>query len=152
MVDRILRRMCRVSEYFCGFMLALMVFVICYVVLMRYVFNNSPIWGEELARMCMVYLCFYGFNVGTHHNTNIRLTMFDKYLPKFLLRISDYVVLSVIMAISIFLFVQGIRFTIIGHGNMITGMQVPASVLMSCVPIGAFLNIFQVIYRLRRVE
>jgi len=142
--------MSKVSEYFCGFALGVMVLDICYVVIMRYVFNRSPIWGEELARMCMVYLCFIGFNVGIHFDTHIRVTMFDIYLPKWLIAISDRFMFIVLMAVSVLLLVEGVNLTIVGHGNVITGMQIPTSFLMVCIPIGAFLNIFQIVYRWRR--
>ena len=152
MIDKVLNVTLKISEYFCGFSLVVMVLDICYVVVMRYIFNNTPIWGEELARMCMVYLCFLGFNVGIHYDSHIRVTMFDIYLPKWAIKISDYFMLIVVMAVSVFLVVKGIELTIIGHGNVITGMQIPTSVLMVCIPIGAFLNIFQVIYRWKRVK
>jgi TRAP-type C4-dicarboxylate transport system permease small subunit len=150
MFSLIVNKMSKFCNYFCGFALVLMVFDICYVVLLRYVFKSTPIWGEELARMCMVYLCFIGFSIGIRYDVHIRVTMFDIFLPRRLLRILDCFMYVVLLSVSVFLLVEGVNLTIIGHGNVITGMQIPTSVLMICIPIGAFFNIFQIIYRWKR--
>ena len=42
-------------EYLSMGMLVAMVIIICYQVIMRYVFNRSPSWSEEIAIRLMIW-------------------------------------------------------------------------------------------------
>ncbi len=152
MVDRIIRKLADLAEYFSVILLVIMVLDICYCVVLRYIFSQSPIWGEEIARLCMVYICFYGFSVGIRYDTHIKVTMFDKLLPAWAIRLSDYFTLILLLGVSIFLIIEGINLCIVGQKNIMVGLKIPSSILMSCIPIGSFLNIFQILYRLKEVH
>ena len=55
-----LRAMQRAFGIFCGVVLVVFTFLVLYSVAMRYLFNNPPIWGEDVPKLLFVWLSFIG--------------------------------------------------------------------------------------------
>lgn len=61
-------------------MFAVMVGVIFFQVIMRYVFNNSLSWSEELGKFLFVWISWLGISIGHRRREHIRLTLVvDKF-------------------------------------------------------------------------
>ena len=56
-------------------MFVLMVLIIFIQVIMRYVFNNSLSWSEELGKFLFVWLSWIGISIGERRNEHIKITM-----------------------------------------------------------------------------
>lgn len=64
-------------------MFALMVFVIFIQVIMRYIFNNSLSWSEELGKFLFVWISWIGISIGAKRKEHIKISMFvDKCSSK----------------------------------------------------------------------
>lgn len=64
-------------------MFALMVFVIFIQVIMRYIFNNSLSWSEELGKFLFVWISWIGISIGAKRKEHIKISMFaDKFSSK----------------------------------------------------------------------
>ena len=63
---RFLETMNRVAEILCAALMVLLSLETVYVIVMRYVFNNAPYWGEVISRFLMVYACMFGFSMGAN--------------------------------------------------------------------------------------
>lgn len=64
-------------------MFALMVFVIFIQVIMRYIFNNSLSWSEELGKFLFVWISWIGISIGAKRKEHIKINMFvDKFSSK----------------------------------------------------------------------
>lgn len=73
----------RLEEIVLVIMFALMVLVIFGQVIMRYVFNNSLSWSEELGKFLFVWISWIGISIGAKRKEHIKITMFvDKCSPK----------------------------------------------------------------------
>ena len=64
-------------------MFVLMVLIIFIQVIMRYVFNNSLSWSEELGKFLFVWLSWIGISIGERRNEHIKITMLVDKLPPF---------------------------------------------------------------------
>ncbi len=62
-------------------MFALMVIVIFAQVIMRYVFNNSLYWSEELGKFLFVWISWLGISLGEREGEHIKITMLTGRLP-----------------------------------------------------------------------
>lgn len=62
-------------------MFALMVVVIFAQVIMRYVFNNSLYWSEELGKFLFVWISWLGISLGEREGEHIKITMLTGRLP-----------------------------------------------------------------------
>lgn len=73
----------KLEEFSLIIMYATMVIIIFIQVIMRYVFNNSLSWSEELGKFIFVWLSWIGISIGAKRGEHIKLTMFvDRLSPK----------------------------------------------------------------------
>lgn len=73
----------KIEELSLIIMYSLMVIVIFIQVIMRYVFNNSLSWSEELGKFLFVWLSWVGVSIGAKRGEHIKITMLiDKLSPK----------------------------------------------------------------------
>ena len=72
----------RLEETILVGMFTLMVFIIFAQVIMRYIFNNSLSWSEELGKFLFVWISWLGISIGAKRKEHIKITMFvDKFSP-----------------------------------------------------------------------
>lgn len=57
------------------FMFVAMVSIIFFQVIMRYVFNNSLYWSEELGKFLFVWISWLGISIGQRRNEHIKITL-----------------------------------------------------------------------------
>jgi TRAP-type C4-dicarboxylate transport system permease small subunit len=72
---KIINTICSAFEIIAGLSLGAMLVVVVIQVVMRYFFNNTPGWTEEMARQFMILFCFIGIAVGVRDKIHIALTI-----------------------------------------------------------------------------
>lgn len=82
----LLQKIDRVIEmtlyYASGLLLITIATAVFYAVLMRYVFNEPPLWADEAPRAFFLWMTYLGIAVATRRGQNIRVTHFiDKFAP-----------------------------------------------------------------------
>ena len=90
----------------CKLLLIIDIFITAMAVSGRYIpFIPDPSWSEEIVLTCMAYMAVLSAALAIRRNAHIRMTAFDKYLPKelviFLDIISDLAVLSLAMVMIV---------------------------------------------------
>lgn len=63
-------------------LLAVIIFVIFYAVVMRYIFSYPPAWAEELSRFIFIWMLMLGAVVVTREQSHIEFTILVDHLPK----------------------------------------------------------------------
>jgi TRAP-type C4-dicarboxylate transport system permease small subunit len=107
--NRIDRFTHRVLEAMCSLFLASMVGFTLYNVIMRYVFNNPPVWGDLLTVLSNIWLMFIALSLTARDNEHIALNLIYEKLPD---RLSLYIRQFwklMIMAIGIVLMIYGVE-------------------------------------------
>lgn len=78
--------------------------IVLYVVAMRYLFAQSPIWGEDVPRILFIWMTYIGIAVATKRGQNLRVTfILEKIppLPRLVLELAMHaVVIAMIAAIA----------------------------------------------------
>ena len=69
------------EQYFCAFLMVLMVFCLGSQVFFRFVLNASLTWSEELSRFAFIWLVYMGAVLGAKERIHIRVTAFHRLLP-----------------------------------------------------------------------
>ena len=77
-IDRFIHRM---LEAMCSIFLASMVGFTLYNVIMRYVFNNPPVWGDLLTVLSNIWLMFIALALTARDNEHIALNLIYEKLP-----------------------------------------------------------------------
>lgn len=62
-------------------MFAVMVLVIFFQVIMRYIFNNSLPWSEELGKFLFVWISWIGISIGHRRGEHIKIELLTGKLP-----------------------------------------------------------------------
>ena len=77
-----LRRLYRdLEQYFCAFLMVLMVSCLGAQVFFRFVLDASLTWSEELSRFAFIWLVYMGAVLGAKERIHIRVTAFQRLLP-----------------------------------------------------------------------
>lgn len=82
-----------IEVYICVFLMSFMTFLIFVQVIMRYVFNSSLFWSEELARYVFIWLIYIGISYGCklrkHIKIDAALYLFPKKVRPFVVILGD---------------------------------------------------------------
>lgn len=97
-----------VEKVFLAVTAAIMVIVIAYQVVLRYVFNASNAWSEELARYLFIYDVFIGSAIALRKNSHLQVDVFlnlmkerTKYIYTIVVTILGILFLAVLFVYSI---------------------------------------------------
>lgn len=77
-IDRAIRK---VLTAFCAVLLLLMVAFTVYSVVMRYVFENPPVWGDLLTVLSNIWLVFFALALTVRDKDHIALDLVYSWLP-----------------------------------------------------------------------
>lgn len=121
----------------------LMVLLITYQVVMRYVFGATPSWSEELAVLFFSWSVMAGLALGVHEGWHVRLTLLPDALPGGARIWAERVTDGVTCALGIFLVDSGWRFYAITEGSVSAAIGYPIEILNGMAPIaGALMALF----------
>lgn len=79
----------------------------------RYIsFIPDPAWSEEIVLTCMAYMAVLSAALAIRKNTHIRMTAFDRYLPKNLLKVLDLLSDFFVLALAIVMITVGWQYAV----------------------------------------
>jgi len=76
-----------------------MVGIIFFQVIMRYVFNDSLVWSEELGKFLFVWLSWLGISIGHRRREHIKITLLVDRLPYKLKKVTEVLTELILIAI-----------------------------------------------------
>lgn len=108
----------------CKLLLILDIGITCMSIVGRYVpFIPDPAWTEEVVLTCMAYMAVLSAALAIRRGAHIRMTAFDNYLPKNVLRALDILSDLMVMVLAILMMVVGFRYaTTIGSKGTYVSM------------------------------
>jgi TRAP-type C4-dicarboxylate transport system permease small subunit len=142
----------KAEEYFVVYTILLAVILIFYQVVMRYVFNNSPTWTEEICRYLFVWQVWLGASLGQRENRHIRVDLLANALKnreKFKIEhILEIFILIVWLGFSVALTYGGATLVgeLISRGAVSPGLRFPMWIAYSAVPLGCAALCFRLVY------
>ncbi len=85
--------------------------ITCWSVAGRYIpFVTDPHWSEEIVLTLMVYMTVLSASMAIRKGAHIRMTAFDRYLPRKLIKVLDLIADIAVAALGVILVIYGIRF------------------------------------------
>ncbi|PLR92010.1 TRAP transporter small permease [Bacillus sp. T33-2] len=121
---------------------SLMVFV---QVILRYVFNYSLSWSEEIARYLIVWFVFIGSSIAVREKAHATMDALVTYLPETGKRIFSILAnfLSIIFCIILIWSGSGIVSSVIEFGNVTPAIGLPMYLPYLAIPVGASLMLIR---------
>lgn len=75
-------------------------------------FIPDPSWSEEIVLTCMAYMAVLSAALAIRRNSHIRMTAFDKYLPKKVIIVLDIVSDIAVLILAIVMIVVGWKYAV----------------------------------------
>lgn len=116
---------------------AIMVAAIFIQVIMRYVFDNSLSWSEELGRFVFEWLTWIGLSLGARVGQHIKITLLVDKLPNNLAQTANIVSETIVIVICGLTIYYGIELSKMFVGSHFTTIRISlawgyASVIVGC--------------------
>ena len=94
----------------CKLLLIADIVITSWSVLGRYVsFISDPHWSEEMVLTFMVYMAVLSATLAIRKRSHIRMTAFDKYLPRKMLLVLDLLADIAVLILGVILLVEGLE-------------------------------------------
>jgi len=135
------------EESLCVVFLTIMAVIIGWQVVMRYIFESSVSWSEELSRYLCIWLVFLGSSFGVRKNRHICVDALYSVLPPkpALLLAGAADVLFMLFAFYIVYHGFGVLNRILDTGQASPAMEVSMGLVYSALPIGFSLIIIRLL-------
>ena len=100
----------KIMLFICKLLLIADILITSVVVAGRYIpFIQAPHWGEEMVLTLMVYMAVLSATLAIRKRSHIRMTAFDKYLPRKALLCLDLLADIAVLVLGVVLVVEGLE-------------------------------------------
>ncbi|MCF7935473.1 MAG: TRAP transporter small permease [Synergistales bacterium] len=119
-------------------------------VVMRYIFQSSLSWSEELARYIFVWQTWLGTSFAVKHSAHIRVEFIKNFMSESAQRKLDWVVFAIWIAFSIFLSLKSSQLTsmLFDRMQLSPAMRLPMAWAYLSVPVGCSLMSLRLFQRM----
>ncbi|QGH36185.1 TRAP transporter small permease subunit [Gracilibacillus salitolerans] len=120
---------------------------------MRFIFDNSLAWSEELARYCFVWLIYIGIAYGVKRSRHICLDIVYDLVPvsvKKIMLIASYILVGLFAVVVIYYSYFMIE-QIMNFGQKSAAMRINMVYVYLSVPVGMALTLLRVIQNITHV-
>lgn len=121
---------------------AVMIVVVSYEVVMRYVFNAPTFWSGELARWSMVWLALIGLALAVRHLDNIRVDVLADTVPRPVQVAMAALRYVFAFAFAIVMLIYGVRLMRLNATQISPGLEWPVSILYLAPTVSAVLMLY----------
>jgi len=133
-----------VIERVCALLVAILVVVIWFGVLERYVLHLGHTWTEEFSRYVMIWAALLAVSCGAFYREHIGLDIVNSFLPEKGGQILGICLDLISIAFFVFLCWYGIGTTKAGLGQYATIFGITMVVPFAAVPVSSALTAFQI--------
>ena len=101
----------RILMVICKLLLIADIGITSFAVAGRYIsFIPDPMWSEELVLTAMAYMTVLSAAIALRHHRHIRMSAFDKWIPKTMLHVMDLVVDVFVLAFGVYMVRLGFEY------------------------------------------
>jgi TRAP-type C4-dicarboxylate transport system permease small subunit len=114
-------------------------------VVLRYVFNNSLTWSEELTRYMFIWIVFLGAAVSVRQRANIAIDVFGGRIGPLGGQLLNLIERVATVAFALLVVIPGWTFVRIGMSNLSPALEIPMGVVYAAPVVGCGLMIVYVL-------
>lgn len=119
--------------------LTLMVVLMVYQVVLRYIFSAANAWNEELVRYLFIYSVMIASAVAARRNSHLQVDVFINYLKPKMKCLFTVAATVLGIVFLIFLFRYSLDLCWSARTNMSAGLGISMTIPYLCIPIGCLL-------------
>lgn len=146
-LDKIKNFYNKAEEYLLVSSLAFTVVLVFIQVIMRYVFNQSISWSEELCRYIFIWQIWLGSSLAFRNKQHIAIEMISDKLKGKAKTTYQMVGNLITLAFNIFLASYGFNLvnTMLTRGTISSGMRVPLYIVYLAAPVSSLVIVFRLV-------
>jgi TRAP-type C4-dicarboxylate transport system permease small subunit len=129
------------------FLLMVLVAVVFYQVVARYIFNDPPSWTEELARYCQVWIILLTSSICIRKGSHLAVDYFGHRLSGELRRKINIVMNTLIALYILVVTIFGWKLMIVGQYQLSPALQVKMSFVYVVFPLSGILMLLEAIIK-----
>lgn len=142
--DNVSRDLDRVTQWVCVVLILLMTIEVLIAVFFRYVLNAPIKWGEELARLIMVWAGLLGISIALKNGEHIGLEMLTNRLHGRSLYLVKLIVNLLIFVFLLVLFIWGIAICREAWASFMPGLQISWTWSHLAIPVTAAIQLVHI--------
>jgi TRAP-type C4-dicarboxylate transport system permease small subunit len=144
--DRFFRFINKVEDILAAITTVALLVVIIIQIIGRVIGRSVP-WTEEGTRFIFIWMIFLGIGMGFRKAESARVTMFLKWMPRIIQKISIWVYVVSTVGFFVFMFFTGIQLVLQQYRMHEIGsaLMIPMWLVGICVPISSIIGIIGVI-------
>lgn len=133
----------------CIALLAILVILVTWQVITRFVLDNPSAITEELAKYCFVWLILFGAAFVFGENGHMRIEFIQDRLPqKLRMSVQIFIELSIIFFSGFVLIKGGLATTSLAWTQMSAALKVPVGYLYTAMPLSGTFIVFYSLYNI----
>ena len=137
----------KANEIVIIFLFAVLVAVVFYQVLARYIFNNPPAWTEELARFCQVWIVLLASSVCIRKGSHLVVDYFNHRLGTGTKRKIDIGMSSLIVMYILVVIIFGWKLMVVGWYQVSPALQIKMSFVYLIFPLSGILMLLEAVIK-----
>ncbi|MBB6217443.1 C4-dicarboxylate transporter DctQ subunit [Anaerosolibacter carboniphilus] len=147
----VMRFIDNIEEHIASILLILTSILVFAQLVLRYQFNYSLSWAEELARMMIAWFIFLGSSMAVKENAHVSMDALLIVLPEKIKAVAGILIDIVNIVFCIIIVYAGIGMLkdAVALGSTATAINVPLYIPYASVPVGVFLMLLHYIVKLK---
>ncbi len=132
----------KVFEVISMVMLVAMTVIICYQVFLRYIFNSSPSWAEEISLVFLIWFGILSIPIGVKLHLHIGIEYLFNRLPKRAQWILARIIYFLIAAFGLVMITAGIQLVQFMAMSTLPATKLPSAVKYAVIPLAGLTLIY----------
>ena len=123
-------------------LLTLMVFIVFYQVLTRYIFDFSSTTLQVFSLVFLVWFGFLGIAIGFRDRLHIGVDFIYNYFPNSIKMLCEIFTQLLVIAVGLLFLYDGMKFLTVASTSALPGTNFTSSVLYICIPVTGVIMFF----------
>ena len=146
--DRFASLFTKIMVGFCALVFGVMIFAVTYGVIGRVAhFVRQPRWTQELAILCLVWLCFASAGYGIYDNKHANMTIFVNMFPQGVRKVIVILTYVLLLFVNIYWIYYGISLSSLSSMARMSATGWPQSLNYISIVVGGIYGLFMTIGR-----
>ena len=137
-----------IVETLCKLMMIAQIVCVTIVVVGRYVFNNTPAWGEEATLLCLVWIALLSAAISVREERHMKVTVIEYMVPQKVVPALDTLALFGLLMFAVLMIIHGAKLTQLTAMSILPGLRIKSSWLYGSVPASSVVLLVAVLERL----
>jgi TRAP-type C4-dicarboxylate transport system permease small subunit len=138
----------KVCEWLSMVMLVTMIAITSYQIVMRYVFNNSPSWSEEVSLLLIVWFGILSIPIGVKYHLHIGIEFLFNLFPQPIQRIGFQIIFLLIAGFGLVMVISGTELVQFMMMSTLPATKLPSAVEYAVIPISGLMVVYNALENL----